>query len=259
MALANVPHVQFTKNELAFIALEEGETAADAALAVAIGWIESGEGWSNAYLNNTNGTQDSGWLQVNEIWRDKLVTAGKIRFLTDLFDPIVCLRAAQWIRSQPRTGWGPWAYGPYSYKQPARTDTSINLLSAITAVANPVNPYWKMFDAGVDVHDLPRPPKGTYVSDLPPASLKFGDSGPTVHQLQIVLVALGLFPGVTDNYYGPRVRGDTPQNIGGGVREVQRRLTECGLWFAPTDGIYSTQLRTVWDGARRFSYMEKGR
>lgn len=63
---------------------------------------------------------------------------------------------------------------------------------------------------------------------------------------------VGLFEGTMDYYFGPRVRS--------GVQAVQLELVKCHLWPADkVDGVYSEELRQVWDGALRFGYVMRGR
>jgi hypothetical protein len=255
--LAPVPAVKLTQSEIAFLARHVGFEGKDVHLVTAIAPIESGGGFTNIYRpesENPLGGQDTGLMQINsEAW-------GHIDPLT-LFDPIVNLQQTRNIiesqRAIGKDGWWPWNYGLDAYgprldpPRAARTDAGIQLEVAISAAALIVNPYWRMKDAGMDVHDLQPPPRGIYLSRLPLPPLKFGDSGSNVATLQQLLVEMGLFIGTTDRYYGPRVRA--------GVAQVQQLLTECGLWAGAIDGKYSIELHTVWDGSIRFQYLAQGR
>lgn len=257
MNLAPVPAVKLSQSEIAFLARHVGFSGQDVYIVTAIAPIESGGGFTNIYRpeeQNPLGGQDTGLMQINsKSW-------GHIDPLT-LFDPIVNL---QWTRNIVESqrelgkgGWWPWNYGVDAYgprlnpPRPARTDEGIQLPLAISAAALIVNPYWRMKDAGMDVHDLQPPPRGVYVSRLPFPPLKFGDSGLKVAALQQLLVEMNLFIGTTDRYYGPRVRA--------GIIQVQQLLTECSLWDGPLDGVYSNELHAVWDGAIRFDFLAKGR
>lgn len=257
MNLAPVPAVKLSQSEIAFLARHVGFTTPDAYVTTAIAPIESGGGFTNIYRppdENPLGGQDTGLMQINsKAW-------GHIDPLT-LFDPIINLQWALWIiesqRARGKDGWWPWNYGPDAYgprlspPRAARTDASINLAGATAAAAIIVNPYWRMKDAGMDVHDLQPPPRGVYVSRLPLPPLAFGQQGPKVASLQQILVEMNLFIGTTDTYYGPRVRA--------GIMQVQQLLRDCALWPWPIDGRYSTELHTVWDGAIRFDFLSQGR
>lgn len=257
MNLAPVPAVKLSQSEIAFLARHVGFSGKDVYVLTAIAPIESGGGFTNIYRpeeQNPLGGQDTGLMQINsKAW-------GHIDPLT-LFDPIVNLQWTLWIVESQRAigkgGWWPWNYGPDAYgprlspPRPARTDASINLAAAEQAAGIVVNPYWRMKDAGMNVHDLQPPPRGVYVSRLPTPPLQFGNQGPRVAALQQLLVEMGLFIGTTDQYYGPRVRA--------GITQVQQLLTECGLWTGPIDGRYSTELHRIWDGAIRFDFLAQGR
>lgn len=252
MNLAPVPAVKLSQSEIAFLARHVGFGGKDVYILTAIAIIESGGGFTNIYRppnENPLGGQDTGLMQINS-------RANPQYDPLTLFDPIVNLQVCYKMIQQPR-GWGPWNYGPFAYGQnlspprAARTDASINLPLAEAAAAIIVNPYWRMKDAGMDVHDLSAPPRGLYVSRLPLPPLAFGQQGQRVAALQQILVEMNLFIGTTDQYYGPRVRA--------GIMQVQQLLRDCALWPHAIDGRYSIELHTVWDGALRFDFLSQGR
>lgn len=159
-------------------------------------------------------------------------------------------------------GWTPWSYGSSVPAGQQRPDIELALVNEEIGddpydIAN--SPYWRMYDAGIDVGDLPVPPVGEYVSRLPAPPLSFGmtsppgsDPGDRVHQLGLILLEDHLFtPGVPYWYYGNSTRN--------GVRLKQQELAAFGLWTGPTDGQYSVAFHAAWDGLLRFVHLAKGR
>ena len=259
MHLAPVPALKLTLNEIAFLVKHsEYWTGKDEAICVAQAWLESGGGYTNVYrppYMNASGGQDTGLMQINsEAW-------GHIDPLI-LFDPIINLYWTRDIHNREQARgkniWWPWNYGEGAWgprsnpPRPARTDESINLAAAQEALANPVNPYWRMVDAGMDVHNLPVPPIGTFVSPLPTPTLKFGQASTEITKLQTVLKDMGLYSGTLVQYYG--------NGTAEAVAALQQMLANCGLWQYPINGReYSQELHRIWNGCLQFEYRRKGR
>lgn len=124
--------ISLTRPEIAHLVMTVGNASPEQAItAVAIAWAESG-GRTNAYRPeqlNPLGGSDHGLFQVN----DKAH-----RYSLDvLYNPYGNVNAARQISKQ-WTDWGPWAYGPNSYRETSRTD--LDLAGATAAVQTPVDP-----------------------------------------------------------------------------------------------------------------------
>lgn len=217
---------------------------------------------------NGLGGIDWGWEMENDTFgpfpskRKKTDTDPRYTILDPFqwFDPVWATRKSlDYAKANPSSPFKPWAYG---YIGAPRTPTTIALPTVKTAVgpldvlySEQNSPYWRMLNAGMPVGDLPVPPL-VYYSRLPAPVLKYGDSFKEgrVNQLQRILQEDGRYPGILDNYFGPRTRGDAPSNPTGGVKSVQRDFAEWGVWDGPIDGIYSVALHDIWDGMLEFDF-----
>jgi hypothetical protein len=180
-----------------------------------------------------------------------------------LFDPYVVFHPLDALREMHAQmfaeHWSPFARWSYPGK---KTDASIDLASVKADLGPPDqiynidrSPYWKMLWAGMDVRDLPQPPADVYVSRLPPAPLRYGNSfggttgNPTaVNSLQKWLAENRLFAGTFDNYYGPRVSA--------GVAQVQLLLQRLGLWTGLVDGKqWSVELKALVDDMLEWDFL----
>ena len=234
------PSLLFTTPEWAYLLTHVGWKPPDMQRMVGICILES-QLHSGAYrpeAQNPAGGRDMSTAMINDKYWP--IPDPFIRF-----DPITTARETLSIYS--KQGLKPWGY-------PGKRNDGIINLAQVAAEIGPdpyditVSPYWRMKAAGIDTADLPVPPATLYVSDLPPAPLRYNTGGAppdpngvAINELQRILKEMGRFSGNLDHWYGTRVRD--------GVASIQKDLTAANLWTGVTDGkLYSTDLRTVWDG-----------
>ena len=240
------PSLLFTTKEWAYLMTHVGWKPPDMQRIVAICILES-QLHTGAYRPesaNPLGGRDMSAAMINDkAWpvQDPFVR----------FDAITTCREA--LRLYNTAQLKPWGYPG------KRNDGNINLAAVAAEIGpNPyditASPYWRMKAAGIDTWDLLVPPANLYVSNLPPAPLRYNTGGAppdpigvAINSLQRVLKAMGRFPGNLDYWYGPRVRD--------GIASIQRDLTASNLWTGLTDGkLFSVELRTVWDGVYEAQY-----
>lgn len=246
-------HVILTMPEIAYLAHHCGFDDVHNGPYIVAGvafWYET-EGQTGLYrlaINNPLGGNDTGIVQIND-------KAWPTDDPFDRFDPIINLYEAR-VRVYARQGWDAW-------KSAATVMGRMTEVKAIVG-SNPYaienSPYWKLKDAGMNVHDLPVPPIRPYVSAIPQGPLRIGMSGPAVGIWQRFLRDHGLYPRPIDSYFGFWTRGiPTLGDYRGpqeptGTYELGHRLSRMNLWsgFAP-NGEYSIYMRQVLDGALQFS------
>ena len=234
------PSLLFTTQEWAYLLTHVGWQPPDMQRMVGICILESQlhSGGYRPESENPGGGRDFGAAMINDKYWE--VHDPFVRF-----DPITTCRES--LAIYKKMGLKPWGY-PIK-----RNDAVIHLFEVAAEIGpNPyditVSPYWRMKEAGINCWDLPVPPAQLYVSDLPPAPLRYNTGGAppdpngvAINQLQRILKAMGRFTGNLDHWYGTRVRD--------GVASIQKDLTASNLWTGMTDGkLYSADLRAVWDG-----------
>ncbi len=217
----------------------------DPRVPIAILWVESGGGNTAAFrpaIANPLGGEDRGLCQ----WNSKAWPA-----ITDevAYHPVRCIEL-MWVHSRQGAEWGPWNYGPKAYGGTPRT---LDLMGAHRAFTARRSPWRTLFRGNIDVTSadvaarLPRPAPAPHVSTLPPAPLRFGNSGGSVHRLQRELAAEGAWSRTSfDSYYGNTVKT--------GVTQLQARFEALGWPGSFLTGTYDEATRRAWDGLRRWAH-----
>ncbi len=255
------PGTVLTRNEIAWMALKFPWVNEEAAVvAVAIPWGES-RGNTNAHRPealNPSGGEDRGLVQFNSKAYPGIPDEW-------CYHPIPSMALLHSV-SRGGESWRPWNYGPDHYGKVERTD--LDLVAAADALTAPVNPFWKLHDANIDCYGVwsgvalltvritdvvSRPESSPYVSLLPPAPLKAGNSNLNVQALQQQLKVEGVYTAQVVQYYGTNTKL--------GVAALQQRFVSMGVLTPGSfvSSVYDSATRSAWDSLRWYAHTQYGR
>lgn len=242
----NYPAVTFTPAELKHLCVHAGFDPERASILTGILCYHESNGrwnlWRPREENPLGGNDWSGAMVNDKAW----TWAGPWM----MADPVLTLR---WVAERILTT--PAGFGHYKYPSTSRTAESIHLDEM--RIAEPVNPFWKMRDAGMFAPVDMRPEAEVWVRWMPSAVEFPGGTGgyygmspnDVTVRLQEALRRAGFFTTWNSTWYGDATRA--------GVTELQRLLAAAGFNVGSADGNYGPKTANTWIRGERYRHLTR--